>query len=160
MIRLALSSLVAAFLLLGCGHKPPSGGGGGGGGEGGEGGATVVLPDVPFEQLDHDQRIAFMKQVVVPEMKPLFQNHNPGKYAKFGCRTCHGPDADKGLFHMPSDAVPKLNFADMSRFQEVDIEWMKNEIKPTMARLLKEPEHSAENPQGFGCLHCHMQTSK
>jgi hypothetical protein len=133
--------------------------GGGGGGEGGGGGATAVLPDVPFENLDHDQRIQFMKQVVVPTMKPLFQEHKPGQYGKFGCKTCHGDDADRGEFHMPSDKLPKLNFADMSKFQERDIDWMKNVVKPTMARLLKEPEHSQDNPKGFGCLHCHMQTS-
>jgi hypothetical protein len=28
-------------------------------------------------------------------------------------------------------------------------------VKPTMAKLLSEPEMTAENPKGFGCLHCH-----
>ena len=148
MMRLALPGLLLA--IVACGPKPPGGGGPGPG-------ATAVLPDVPFEQLDHDQRIQFMKQVVVPAMKPLFQSHAPGKYASFGCKTCHGEAADRGEFHMPSDKIPKISFADMSKFQQADIEWMKTEIKPTMARLLKEPEHSPENPRGFGCLHCHMQ---
>jgi len=147
MIRLAVPGLLLA--LVACGPKPlPAGGGGGG--------ASEVLPDVPFDELDHDQRIQFMKQVVMPAMKPLFQAHDPGKFAKFGCKTCHGEAADRGEFHMPSDAIPKLDFADMSKFKPADIEWMKNEIKPTMARLLKQPEYSPENPRGFGCLECHM----
>ncbi|MFT2139538.1 hypothetical protein, partial [Bacillus cereus] len=88
------------FALVACGPKPlPEGGGGGGG-------ATAVLPDVPFEQLDHDQRIQFMKQVVVPTMKPLFQEHKPGQFAKFGCKTCHGDAADRGEFLLPSDMIP------------------------------------------------------
>src|SRR5689334_11391523 len=36
-----------------------------GGGEG-SGSAAMVLPDVPFEKLDHDQQIEFMKVKVVP----------------------------------------------------------------------------------------------
>src|SRR5262245_1881633 len=123
--------LVAA---MACG--PKTGGGGGGGG------ATGVLPDVPFEQFNQDQKIQFMKQTVMPTMKPLFQGHDAGKFKNFGCKTCHGPDADQGQFHMPNDHLPKLNFSNMSKFQQHDIEWMKNEIKPTMARLLKEEEHS------------------
>ena len=144
MTRLAIPCFL--LVIVACGPKPPGGGGA----------ATAVLPDVPFEQLDHDQRIQFMKQVVVPTMQPLFQNHDPEKYASFGCKTCHGEPADRGEYHMPSDKIPKLNFSDMSKFEQADIDWMKTEIKPTMARLLKESEHSQENPRGFGCLHCHM----
>jgi len=152
-MRLVLPCLLSALVITACGHKPPAGGGGGEG-------ATAVLPDVPFEQLDHRQRIQFMKQVVVPAMKPLFQNHKPGQLADFGCKTCHGEAADHGEFNMPSDKIPKLNLADLGKFEQVDIEWMKTEIKPTMARLLKEPEYSPENPRGFGCLHCHMQAAE
>jgi hypothetical protein len=122
--------------------------------------ATAVLPDVPFEQLDHDQKIQFMKQEVMPMMRQLFQAHNPEKYAEFGCKTCHGPDADQGQFHMPNDKLPKLNFADMSKFEQRDVDFMKNEVKPTMARLLREPEHAQDNPDGFGCLHCHKPTTE
>ena len=139
MNRAALGCLL--LLAAACGAKPPPG----------AGSATAVLPDVPFEELDHDQRIQFMKQVVMPAMAPLFQRHDPQEYANFGCATCHGPGADRGEFHMPSDKLPKLNFADLRTFQERDLEFMKAEVKPTMAKLLKEPEHSAEHPRGFGC---------
>ena len=51
----------------------------------------VTLPEgVAFEQLDQDQRVEFMKQKVVPAMKPIFQNHDAKKFADFGCKTCHG----------------------------------------------------------------------
>ena len=30
-------------------------------------------------------------------------------------------------------------------------------VKPTMAKLLGEPEMTDSNPKGFGCLDCHMQ---
>src|SRR5262245_3268483 len=58
--------------------------------------ATVVLPDVPFDKLDHEQKIAFMKQNVMPAMKPVFQNHDPKKFAEFRCTVCHGDGAKEG----------------------------------------------------------------
>jgi cytochrome c551/c552 len=119
--------------------------------------ANAVLPDVPFEQLDHDQKIQFMKESVVPTMAPLFQAHDGEKFADFGCKTCHGEAADRGHFHMPNDKLPKLNLADMSKYKQRDIDFMANEIKPTMAKLLREPEYSEAEPQGFGCLHCHAK---
>jgi hypothetical protein len=121
----------------------------------GEGGAAVALPDLPFDKLDHDQRIEFMKQKVVPQMKPLFQNHDAKDFAEFGCKTCHGDQAKEGHFDMPNPKLPKLNFTDMSKFKKEDIEWMKTQVWPTMGKILDMPLHSQENPKGFGCLNCH-----
>jgi hypothetical protein len=146
-----LLAVVLFVATAACGQKP---------GGTTPGGATGVLPDVPFEQLDHDQRIQFMKEKVVPTMSALFQKHDPEKYKGFDCKTCHGKAAEKGEFHMPNDGLPKLNFSDMSKFKPADIEWMKSEIKPQMAKLLREPEFAPDNPQGFGCLHCHTAEGK
>lgn len=137
MKRVALSSL----LFLACGPKH----------------ATTVLPDVPFDELDHGQRLEFMKRVVLPKMRPLFQGHDATRFAKFGCKTCHGASVDNGEYHMPNDKLPKLNFADMSKFKPGDIEFMKTEVLPTMAQLLKQPVRSEEKPDGFGCLECHTK---
>jgi hypothetical protein len=142
--------LLVPVVAAACGSTPPASTTTWGGGA-----ATAVLPDVPFEELDHDQRIAFMKQTVVPTMMPLFQQHDPEEFEDFGCKTCHGDGAERGEFHMPNDALPKLNFSNMSKFEADDVEWMTRTVKPTMARLLREAEYSAQNPQGFGCLHCH-----
>ena len=117
--------------------------------------ATVVLPDVAFDKLDHDQRIEFMKQKVVPAMAPLFKQHDEKKFAEFGCKTCHGKQAETGHFDMPNAELPKLDFADLSKFKKEDLEWMGKEIKPAMAKLLQQPEFTPENPKGFGCLECH-----
>ncbi|TMQ07439.1 MAG: hypothetical protein E6J91_35385 [Deltaproteobacteria bacterium] len=123
----------------------------------GDDSATMVLPDLPFDKLDPDQRAAFMKQKVVPQMKVIFQNHDAKDFAGFGCKTCHGEQAKEGHFDMPNPKLPKLNFKDMSKFKKEDIEWMKNEVWPTMGKILGMPLHSEENPKGFGCLNCHTQ---
>jgi len=143
----ALSSLLlAAAAVAACGPKP---------GGAGPGSAQVVLPDVPFDELDHDQRFDFMKQVVVPTLGPMFKRHDKQKFAQFGCKTCHGKGADRGEYHMPNDDLPKLNLADLSKYKQADIEFMQNDVLPTMARLVKRSVWTPEDTDGFGCLECH-----
>jgi len=149
-----MKALVAAVLVAAaaCGSKSPSTTTTP---TGGEPAATVVLPDLPFDKLDHEQQVAFMKQKVMPAMKPVFQNHDAKDFATFGCKTCHGDQAKEGKFDMPNAKLPKLNFNDMSKFKKEDIEWMEKEVLPTMAKVLDLPMYSKENPKGFGCLACH-----
>ena len=149
-------ALSLVVLAASCGSKPPVA-------EptpNGEGSAKMVLPDVAFEKLDHDQRIEFMKQKVMPVMKPIFQNHDAKDFAEFGCDTCHGKQAKEGHFDMPNPDLPKLNFADMSKFKKEDLEWMGKEVEPTMGKILGLELYSESNPTGFGCLACHTQAAK
>jgi cytochrome c553 len=151
-ILAAMKLLVAVVLLtVACGSKPPTTTTPKADEE-----AVVVLPDVPFDKLDHDQRIAFMKQKVVPVMKPLYQKHDAKDFAEFGCKTCHGDDVKDGHFDMPNPKLPKLNFKDHnSKYKKEDLEWMGKEIMPTMGKILDLPLYSEANPKGFGCLACH-----
>lgn len=143
--------LVAVVVLAaGCGSKSPTT-------TTPTGEAVVTLPDVAFDKLDHEQQIAFMKQKVMPVMKPLFVAHDPKDFAEFGCVTCHGPEAKEGHFDMPNAKLPKLNFKDLSKFKKADLDWMHNEIEPAMAKVLNLPMYSEQNPTGFGCLGCHTQ---
>ena len=41
-----------------------------------------------------------MKEKVTPAMAPLFQQHDASEFADFGCKTCHGPGAEKGEFEI------------------------------------------------------------
>ncbi len=118
---------------------------------------TTTSSDVAFDKLDHDHKVEFMKQRVVPAMKPLFQAHDAAKFGDFDCKTCHGKQAADGKFDMPNPDLPKLDFGNMGTFKPADIAWMKNDIMPTMAKLLQLPPHSPDNPNGFGCLGCHTQ---
>ncbi len=119
--------------------------------------AKAALPDVPFDKLDQDQRAEFMKQQVVPAMTPLFQAHDAKSFAEFGCQTCHGKGAKDGHFDMPNPELPKLDFSNMKKFKQEDLDWMKHDIMPNMAKLLSLEPYSPENPKGFGCLGCHTQ---
>jgi hypothetical protein len=118
--------------------------------------ATSELPHVAFSKLDHGQRLQLMKERVMPTMRPLFVNHDPTKFAAFGCETCHGDGAKTEKFEMPNPKLPRLTFSDMSKFDKRDIDWMKTEVWPTMVKLLDEPAFSPDNPTGFGCGSCHL----
>lgn len=111
--------------------------------------AVAVLPDVPFDKLDLDQRAELMKQKVIPAMAPLFATH--GKQVM--CETCHGQPVN-GHYRMPNPKLPKLG-DDLSAWKPEDVQWMANEIVPTMAKLLGRPELSPATPAGFGCSGCH-----
>jgi hypothetical protein len=152
--------VVAALVLAACGSNAPAPNAPNTPNAGGAGEADVALPDLPFDKLDHDQRVTFMKKKVMPTMKPIFQNHDAKDFAGFGCKTCHGEQAKQGHFDMPNPNLPKLNFADMSKFKKEDLDWMHNEVWPTMGKLLDMPLYSKDNPKGFGCLHCHTEEAK
>jgi hypothetical protein len=111
--------------------------------------------DQPFDAMDHETRIAFMKERVVPVMAPIFQRHNAERFARFDCTTCHGEAAKTGDFVMPNDKLPKIGNDVMKKYDRADVEWMLNEVKPTMARLLKQQEWSPVDPSGFDCFACH-----
>ena len=70
--------LFASLLVAACGPKPSTstttstGGGTAGVGAGSAEAVKPPLPNVPFDSLDHEQRIQFMKEKVMPTMEPLF----------------------------------------------------------------------------------------
>jgi hypothetical protein len=98
--------------------------------------AVAVLPEVSFAELDPEQRIELMKTHVVPAMTPLFQRHEPQKFAVVDCKTCHAETSWK----MPNAELPHLDLADLGEFDSRDVDWMKNEIIPAMRRVLRDPD--------------------
>jgi mono/diheme cytochrome c family protein len=113
----------------------------------------------PFDQMSHDEQIAFMKDVVVPTMKPLFQAHDAKAFAEFGCVSCHGPGAKQGKFDMPTSALPKLDpkdgFAVHKKKTPEMMTFMMEKVLPEMAKTLNEPLYDPATQKGFGCVGCH-----
>jgi hypothetical protein len=105
--------------------------------------AVEVMPDVAFAELDANQRAHFMKEHVLPTMKPLFTGHDP-KFAGFTCKTCHA----ETTWSMPNPELPHLDLGDLDGFEPADVEWMKTEIVPAMRKLLRDPE--------LRCGRCHV----
>ncbi|MCE9573734.1 MAG: hypothetical protein K8W52_11315 [Deltaproteobacteria bacterium] len=144
---LALASLLA---LAACGSKTPQ--------VADPGSGSAVASTKKFDDMDHAEKMDFMKTRVMPEMGALFTKFDPVKYAKPDCVLCHGKGVEDGSFEMPNEDLFKLDFSAMDKLtpeQQKMAEFMGKELKPQMAALLGQEEYSEANPKGFGCLECH-----
>lgn len=121
-------------------------------------GSGSDVETVPFDKLDKDGKVAVMKKRVMPAMKAAFQEFDAKEFAKFTCKTCHGKDPEGVKYEMPSPDLPKLDFKALEEGHDAKIaDFMSKVVKPEMAKILGEAEFSKDNPNGFGCLHCHLE---
>lgn len=123
-------------------------------------GKATGAHEVAWADMNKDQRIEYMKSVVVPRMKQAFTNFNPDRYAKMNCMTCHGDSATDGSFKMPNPKLPVLpnspdGFKQLAADKPAVMDFMKNQVKPKMAALLGVPEWTPATTTGFGCAECH-----
>ena len=124
----------------------------------GDEGSGAAVPDGPFDKLDHDGKVAVMKKKVMPAMRKAFADFDSEHFAKITCKTCHGKDPDAVKFKMPSPDLPKLDFKALEAGKDAKIaDFMGKVVKPEMAKILQMSEMSQTNPQGFGCLDCHLE---
>jgi hypothetical protein len=123
-------------------------------------GKVVGPPEVAWADMGKDQRLEYMKSVVLPRMKQVFSSFNPDRYGKMNCVSCHGDSAADGSYKMPNPRLPKLptsseGFKKLAQEKPAVMEFMKNEVKPRMAAMLGVPEYNPETKSGFGCMECH-----
>ena len=167
MKRLALALVSILAVSCGGGQKaaapttPPPEGGGEAAAQPPATTGDVAPEGMAFEDMTKNQRINFMKEVVLPTMSKEFASVDP-KYAEMNCKTCHGKGAEDGSFEMPNPALPKLPkdpvaFQKLMEEEKSMMEFMMTKVKPTMASLIGEPEFDPQHPEkgGFGCAKCH-----
>lgn len=126
-------------------------------------GAPVAdaAPPAPltWKDMNHDQRLDYMKTVVYPAMKTSFQELDAKHFAKFTCVTCHGEGAKEGNFDMPNPKLPKLdpanNFKKHMAKKAAMVTFMTQKVVPGMAQLLNEAPYDPATQKGFGCFDCH-----
>lgn len=108
-----------------------------------------------FKNMAFGERKAFMKDVVMPEMKPLFIDNHPD----FSCISCHGDDMMSKNYEMPNTLAPlnptAMPFESEDPKQRAAAEFMKEKVVPKMAGLLKEAPYDPQTKSGFGCFDCH-----
>jgi len=109
--------------------------------------------------MSKDAAAAFMKKNVVPDMEPVFKGQDAKRYAKFGCKTCHGP-----AFKVPKDFLPKLTFKDGKITSFADkpemSKFMAEKVVPAMATAMGMKPFDPATHEGFGCGGCHTVKMK
>jgi hypothetical protein len=124
--------------------------------DGGEDAGPYVapLPEGEWQTLSFEERKRFMRELVMPTMKPLFTEFDSDRFASVKCSTCHGSGATAGTFTMPSSDLPALggsNAPTPDERQARTIEFMRSVVKPKIAELLGEPS--------LRCNNCHPSAS-
>ena len=116
-----------------------------------------------YEDMDFEQREAFMNEVVLPEMRATFVAFD-AKFAGMSCATCHGQGAADGTYAMPSPDLPRLPATEEEFLEYVKdpehgrwSQFMVDDVWPEMATLLELPMYDPiKQPDGFSCSNCHM----
>lgn len=121
--------------------------------------AAPPAEPVAWADMTPEQRGAFMRETVVPQMRTLFQEHDAERFAEFGCSTCHGENARDVGFEMPNGLAP-LRQADMGGMFRSDAampRFMIDTVWPRMAELLGEGTFDVQTGEGFSCFDCHAR---
>lgn len=114
-----------------------------------------------WADMSQEQRGEYMANVVVPRLRPVFQQFDAEEFAEFNCATCHGDNAQEVGFRMPNGLHPLNPTQIPSMFESEDPEvqrvaqFMAGEVTPLMTELLGAAPYDPETHQGFGCMSCH-----
>jgi hypothetical protein len=120
------------------------------------------IPKGPWKDMNHDDRLVFMKKVVFPKMKPEFVAFDSKDFGDMTCVTCHGDGAKDKTFKMPNPKLPKLpateeGFKKLQEKHPEAVKFMREKVVPDMASLLGEEPYNRETHKGFGCFECHVK---
>ena len=122
--------------------------------------APNEAPPMAWKDMDHEQRKAHMKHVVLPGMKVEFEAWESDEFAEMTCATCHGQGARDETFKMPNPDLPKLpggpgGFEKLLAEEPEAAEFMAKIVVPKMAAMLGEKPYDPAEHKGFGCFNCH-----
>ena len=112
---------------------------------------------INWKAMDHAERKAYMKQVVMPAMRTEFSSFNPRKFAEMNCSTCHDEGSEDDSYKMPNPEIYKLpnSKEGWAKADTNFMKFMRFTVKPKMASLLGLAPYDKDHQNGFGCGNCH-----
>ncbi len=157
-VRRCTTVAIASFasVLISCGGAQPPAEAPAGGGAAPASGA----PAAAWKDMNHDQRMEFMKSTVLPKMKSEFAAYDATRFGSITCVTCHGDSVKDGSFKMPNPKLPKVP-SDQAGFKKLGddkpeaMKFMMSKVVPDMASMLGEQPFDPATGKGFGCHECH-----
>lgn len=105
-------------------------------------GCAAAARPVHYADMSRAQKLAFMHDTVMPQMKAVFVEFDRHRYANMSCATCHGQDGEKRGYKMPSPDL--LLETEPTHTGEID-KFMHEKVAPEMARML------GTKPDCFSC---------
>jgi hypothetical protein len=128
-------------------------------------GKAVGPPQVAWKDMTYAQKKAYMKEAVMPAMKPVFQTFDAKKFKTFECQTCHGQDGPDRKYKMPSNDIQPLpnskeGFEAKLKTEPTWPKWtefMGKKVEPAMGKLLDVSVFDPQKPVkgAFSCNACH-----
>lgn len=111
--------------------------------------------------LSFEQRHSRMTFVIHPSMMERFQAFYKTDAPELTCRSCHGENPERALYKLSNSTLVDLDPAKVEKLYESDAvltaeqRFKRDNITPTMARLLGVPSYDSETGLGFSCFGCH-----
>ncbi|MFI5298033.1 MAG: hypothetical protein ACHREM_08040 [Polyangiales bacterium] len=112
-----------------------------------------AVPAVPWDDMTVQQKDAYMRSTVMPEMRAVFSKFDPVRYSRMGCTPCHARGRGSDKYWMPNEDL----LLDPASCEEVPgsdptmtrmNRFMDEQVGPAMSRLLGKPWNS--------CYLCHV----
>jgi hypothetical protein len=110
----------------------------------------------------HEQKLAYMKQTVLPAEREIFGRFEPVRYARMTCETCHGQGARDGSYRMPNPDLPHIvggkgGFTELAQKEPEALRFMQQVVGPETAKLLGYQQFDMAKHVGFSCYQCHVR---
>ena len=111
--------------------------------------------------LSFEQRHSRMTFVIHPSMMERFQAFDKTPAPQITCNSCHGDNPERAMYKLSNTNLDALEPARVAKLYEPGAtltpkqRFKRDNITPTMARLLGVPAYDPKTGLGFSCFGCH-----
>ena len=127
----------------------------------------VAFPaDNEWQYLSFEQRHAQMTFLIHPTMMEKFQAFYKTPNPELTCANCHGENAEVEGYNRANSDIEPLKPSRVRALYEAGVtltplqRFKRDDITPTMARLMGVPQYDPATGLGFSCFGCHRRVDE